>query len=109
MLYRDEQTRDVRRMARKRASSELFSEYEGLVQEKYRKIREETTTTIPPPLLADTITTQPFQVNISEEVSTRKGLIKRLSNNAEATEVQEVKVKPVNQRKGWRRKGEKRS
>lgn len=108
MLYRDEQTRDVRRMARKRASSELISEYEGLVHEKYRKIMNETTTILPPPT-ADTITIVPLKVNISEEVPTRKGLIKRLSKNAEATEAQEVKVKSVKQRKGWRRKGEKRS
>lgn len=91
MFYRDEQTSYVRRMARKRASSELFSEY--------RKIMEETTTILSPPL-ANTVSTASLKVNIYEKVSTPKGLIKRLSNNAEATEGQGVKGKPVKQRKG---------
>ncbi|XP_045166209.2 uncharacterized protein LOC123529757 isoform X1 [Mercenaria mercenaria] len=121
VLYWEAQMRDIRRMARKRASTEMYADYMGLVKSKYMKMLQGIPSQPSSPavssagiqaVLKTTETTARVQGAVTKEVSTptqKRRLIKRLSDNAEAEEAPQVKVTPTPRRNGWRRKGEKRS
>ena len=105
MLYIEAQKRESQRkirQARKRASSELYADYDGFVKSKYSKMSPAAAiaTAIPP------AAKQPTVEDVQNEP--KRKLLRKLSDNAEAKETPEVKVVSVARRQGWRRKGEKR-
>ncbi|XP_045209227.2 uncharacterized protein LOC123561105 [Mercenaria mercenaria] len=121
VLYWEAQMRDFRRRARKRASSEMYADYEGMVKSKYMKLLQDiqsqpslstVSSTAIQAVLKAAETTARVQETAIKEVpvpAQKRRSIKRLSDNAEAEEASKVKATLAPRRNGWRRKGDKRS
>ncbi|XP_045165630.2 uncharacterized protein LOC123529381 [Mercenaria mercenaria] len=121
VLYWEAQMRNAHRMARKRAISERYVDYVGMVKSKYIKLFQDTfLPSIPPlslsPLILATNGGAEETAKIKEAAmngvpapAQKRRLIRRLSGDVDAKEAPEVKVNPAPRRLGWRRKGEKRT
>ncbi|XP_053393613.1 uncharacterized protein LOC128555390 [Mercenaria mercenaria] len=121
VLYWEAQMRDIGRMARKRAGSEMYADYVGMGKSKYMKLLQEipsqpssspvSSATIQAVLKATETKARVQEAGIKEvsPPEQKRRLIKRLSDNGEAEEAPQDKVTPAPRRNGWRRKGEKRS